>query len=376
MSRPRLLLVVGTRPEALKIAPVVNVLREGDACAARFAVTGQHRALLDQALAAFGIVPDIDLNVRRDDASLDGLAAALLTAIGAMLDRERPDRVVVHGDTLTTMAATLAGYWRRIPVAHVEAGLRSGDLNAPWPEEGSRRTVSTLADLHFAPTAAAAAALRRENVPAAAIHVTGNTVIDALFLMRERIAAHPALAAALDPVVARAAGKRIVTVTVHRRENWGDALARIMAAVTRIADRGDAMVVVPLHANPTLRRAVVAALGAHPGVTLVPALDYPSFVRLMIASAVIVTDSGGVQEEAPALGTPVLVLRDRTERPEGVAAGAARLVGTDADTIVAQVARLLDDPAACAAMSAARLPYGDGHAAARIAAILARADRR
>lgn len=366
MPPSRLLIVFGTRPEAVKMAPVVSALRALANIDARVLVTGQHRALLDSALAAFGIAPDLDLRVARGEGALDQQLAAMLVAIGAALDRERPARVLVHGDTLTALAATLAAHLRRVPVAHVEAGLRSGNLSSPWPEEGSRRITGVLADLHFAPTQAAADALRRENVPADTIHVTGNTVADALRMMRARIAARPGLAEVAGGILARFPGRAIVTATAHRRENW-PRIPAIAAALARIATRADVAIVVPLHPNPRVTDPLTRALGTLPNVALVPALDYPNFVRLMAASTLILTDSGGVQEEAPALGVPVLVLRDVTERIEGVAAGSVRLVGTDPDAIVAQATALLDAPIT----TIPRHLYGDGHAAERIAAILA-----
>ncbi|WP_156348013.1 non-hydrolyzing UDP-N-acetylglucosamine 2-epimerase [Sphingomonas sp. Leaf231] len=376
MPHPRLLVIFGTRPEAVKMAPVVAALRTYPEVTTRVLVTGQHRELLDSALAAFGIVPDVDLNLMRDGQALDQSLAAMLVAIGTAIDRERPDRVVVHGDTLTTLAATLAAHLRRVPVAHVEAGLRSGDLSAPWPEEGSRRVTGVIADLHFAPTTAAAAALRGENVRAETVHMTGNTVADALRMMQARIAGDPAMAAGADAVLARFGGKRIVTVTAHRRENQGAALGQIADALLRLAGRGDLGIVVPLHPNPAVAAILSDKAGACGAIALVPALDYPAFVRLMAASTLVLTDSGGVQEEAPALGVPVLVLRDVTERPEAVAAGGARLVGTATARIVAEASKLLDDPAAYAAMAVARHCYGDGHAAERIAAILVRETAR
>lgn len=371
MHRPRLLVVFGTRPEAIKMAPVIAALRNYPQIDTRVLVTGQHRALLAQVLRTFGIVADVNLALMGAGATLDAQLAAMLVAIGAALARERPARVVVHGDTLTTLATTLAAHLRGIPVAHVEAGLRSGDLSAPWPEEASRRVAGVIADLHFAPTAAAVAALRAENVPAEAIHLTGNTVTNALQIAQARIAAEPALADAIAPVLARFAARRIVTVTVHRRENHGAALERIAEAIARLATREDIGIVVPLHPNPAVAGPLVQRLGGCDRVALVPALDYPAFVRLMAASTLIVTDSGGVQEEAPALGVLVLVLRDVTERPEGIVAGAARLVGTDPARIVAAASELLDDPGALGAMAVVRHCYGDARAAARIAAILA-----
>ncbi|MFK3891209.1 non-hydrolyzing UDP-N-acetylglucosamine 2-epimerase [Sphingomonas sp. NPDC079357] len=371
MHRPRLLVVLGTRPEAIKMAPVIAALRKRPQVDTRVLATGQHRTLLKQDLDVFGIVPDAEIAPTGAGGALDVALARLLTGIGSVIERKRPQRVIVHGDTLTALAATLSAHLRGVPVAHVEAGLRSGDLSAPWPEEGSRRVTGVLADLHFAPTAGAVAALRAENVPSDAIHLTGNTVADALRIVQARIAAAPGLTDAVAPVLARFAGRRIVTVTVHRRENHGVALARIAEAVARLAIREDIGIVVALHPNPAVAGPLSERLRGCGRVALVRALDYPAFVRLMAASALILTDSGGVQEEAPALGVPVLVLRDRTERPEGVAAGAARIVGTDPARIVAAASGLLDDPAALGAMAVVRHCYGDGRAGERIAAILA-----
>ncbi|WP_375249315.1 non-hydrolyzing UDP-N-acetylglucosamine 2-epimerase [Sphingomonas sp.] len=375
LSRPRIMVVFGTRPEAIKMAPVVAALRAHDTLDVRVVVTAQHRALLDQVLAIAGIAPDIDLDLMQAGQSLHQLAARIVTALGEAIARERPDRLIVHGDTLTTMAASLAAYLHRVPVAHVEAGLRSGDLLSPWPEEGNRRLTGVLTDLHFAPTEQAAAALRAENVAPDTIHVTGNTVIDALLAMRARIARDPALAAGLDSLAARFAGKRIIGVTTHRRENFGDAMAQVARAIEQIAAREDVAVIFPVHPNPAVRPVMTAALGAHPRIALIDPLDYPHFVRLMAMSHVMLTDSGGVQEEAPSLGVPVLVMRDTTERPEGVAAGTAALVGTDADTIVNRMLSLLDDDDAHAAMARAHNPYGDGRAAERIARIVEHAHR-
>ncbi len=352
------------------MAPVIAALRDRPQITTRVLATGQHTMLLTQALDAFGIVPDANLSLTREGGSLDAALAQLLVGIGCAIECERPQRVVVHGDTLTTLAATLSAHLRGIPVAHVEAGLRSGDLSAPWPEEGSRRVAGVLADLHFAPTAAAVAALRAENVPEAAIHLTGNTAADALCAIRARIAAEPALTAAIEPVLARFKAKRIVTVTVHRRENFGAPLRGIAEAIARLARREDIGVVVPLHPNPAVAAPLAARLDGCDRVALIPALDYPAFVWLMAASALILTDSGGVQEEAPALGVPVLVLRDLTERREGVVAGGVRVVGTEAARIVAAAGEVLDDAHAYAAMAVARDCYGDGQAARRIADVL------
>lgn len=362
----RVLVVFGTRPEAIKLFPLIDLLRGDARFDTRVVVTAQHREMLDQVLAFAGIVPDIDLNLMTAGQSLDGLTARLLDALGPVFDAEQPDRVIVQGDTATAMVAALAAYYRKVSVAHVEAGLRSHDPYHPWPEEVNRKIIGTIADLHFAPTRTAADALLAENVPAARVHVTGNTVIDALHRARDRIAAEPARAGRLDAVAKRFAGKRIVLVTTHRRENFGGGMERIARAIARIAERDDVGIVFPVHPNPQVRGVMEAMLGYHPRVALIDPLDYPHFVRLLDLCSFVLTDSGGVQEEAPGLGKPVLVLRETTERPEGIAAGTARLIGSDEDRIVAEVVRLLDDPAAHAAMARAHNPFGDGHASARI----------
>jgi UDP-N-acetylglucosamine 2-epimerase (non-hydrolysing) len=367
----KILVVFGTRPEAIKLFPVIAALRGDPRFEARVCVTAQHRGLLDQVLGIAGIVPDHDLDLMRPDQTLDALTAGLLQGVGAVIDAEAPDWVIVQGDTATAMAAGLAAFYRRVRVAHVEAGVRSGDIHQPWPEEVNRRIVATFAALHLAPTETAAAALRAEAVDPATVHVTGNTVIDALHWVTAQIAERPALAAALAPIERRFAGKRIVGVTCHRRESFGDGIRAIAAALREIARREDVALIFPVHPNPNVARVMNDALGDLANVALVEPLDYPSFARLMAISTLMLTDSGGVQEEAPALGKPVLVMRETTERPEGVEAGTARLVGTDAGRIVAETARLLDDPAAYAAMARAHNPFGDGRAAARIVELLA-----
>lgn len=371
----KILAIFGTRPEAIKLFPVVDALRTHDDVETRVCVSAQHRGLLDQVLAISGIVPDIDLDIMVDNQSLDQLTARLVTGIGAALDAERPDRVVVQGDTLTTMAASLAAYYRKIPVAHVEAGLRSGDIHNPWPEEVNRRVVACIADLHFAPTQAAADALRAENRSATSIHVTGNTVIDALLATQERIAQRPELAAGLDALAARFTGRRVIAVTSHRRENFGPGMEAIAGAIADIAARDDVAIVFPVHPNPHVRPVMEARLGGFSNVALIDPLDYPHFVRLLDLCHLVLTDSGGVQEEAPALGKPVLVMRETTERPEGIAAGTARLVGTDRARIAREVLGLIDDDSAYVAMARAHNPFGDGHAATRIARILANVHR-
>ena len=367
----RVLVVFGTRPEAIKLFPVVRALAARPGLAVRTCVTAQHRGLLDQVLAIADLRPDIDLDLMEPGQSLDRLTARLLVGLGEAMDAERPDLVIVQGDTATAMAGALAAYYRRVPVAHVEAGLRSGDILHPWPEEVNRRIVAPIAALHFAPTETAAAALRRENVDPATVHVTGNTVIDALLWTQGRIAADPGLASGLDDLAARVAGKRLVLVTTHRRENFGGGMEAIARAIGRIAERPDVAVIFPMHPNPHVASAMDAVLGTGGNVARIAPLDYPHFVRALGLCDVVLTDSGGVQEEAPALGKPVLVMRETTERPEGVEAGTARLVGTDEARIVSEIFTLLDDSDAHAAMARAHNPFGDGHAAARIAEIVA-----
>ena len=371
MSR-RILTIFGTRPEAIKLFPLVHALAADARFDSRVCVSAQHRGMLDQVLEIAGIAPDHDLDLMRPDQSLDALTAALLTGLGQVMDAEQPDWVVVQGDTATAMTGALAAYYRKIPVCHVEAGLRSGNIHHPWPEEVNRKVIGTIAALHCAPTETAAEALRRENVDADTVHVTGNTVIDALHWITARIAREPALASGLTKLEQRFAGKRIVGVTSHRRESFGDGMQAIAAAIRRLAARRDVAVIFPVHLNPNVREVMNAALAGLDNVALIDPLDYPHFARLLDLATLMLTDSGGVQEEAPALGKPVLVMRETTERPEGVAAGTAMLVGTDADTIVAEAERLLDDEAAYAAMARAHNPFGDGRSAGRIAELLAR----
>ncbi|MES2986283.1 MAG: UDP-N-acetylglucosamine 2-epimerase (non-hydrolyzing) [Pseudomonadota bacterium] len=367
----RVLLVFGTRPEAIKLFPVARALAEVPGLEVRTCVTAQHRGLLDQVLDIAGLKPDIDLDLMEPGQTLDQLTARLLTGLGGVMDSEKPDRVIVQGDTATAMVGALAAYYRKIPVSHVEAGLRSGDIYQPWPEEVNRRMVAPIADQHFAPTETAAAALKRENIDPAMIHVTGNTVIDALLATQARIAAHPSMAAGLDEIAERFAGKRLVLVTTHRRENFGGGMESIARALGRIADRPDVAILFPMHPNPNVVAAINAVLGDRPNIARINPLDYPHFIRALGMCEVVLSDSGGVQEEAPALGKPVLVMRETTERPEGVEAGTAKLVGTDENRIVSEISTLLDDGAAYSAMARAHNPFGDGHASARIAGIVA-----
>jgi len=371
MMTKRVMVAVGTRPEAIKMAPVVAALRALSGVDVQLAVTAQHRQMLDQVLELFGIVPGDDLNVMAPDQKLPDLFGRILSGMSGVIDRRRPDIVLVHGDTSTTLATALAAYYARVPIGHVEAGLRTGNLYAPWPEEANRRLTAPLASIHFAPTEQSRTNLMAEGIDPAAIHVTGNTVIDALLDVAARIerdtVLHHHLAARfpfLDPC------KRMVLVTGHRRENFGDGFEQICRALRALADRGDVQVVYPVHLNPNVQEPVQRILGGAHAVHLLPPQDYLPFVYLMKQAHFILTDSGGVQEEAPSLGKPVLVMRTTTERPEALEAGTVRLVGTDAEKIVADANRLLDDPGFHQTMARAHNPYGDGLAAARIAAIV------
>ena len=368
---PRIVVTFGTRPEAIKMFPVVAALRESGRFDVKVVVTAQHRELLDSVLDLASLRPDLDLDLMLPGQSLDGLSSRILTRFGEALDILRPDRVLVHGDTLTTMMASLACYFRRIPVGHVEAGLRSGDIYSPWPEEVNRKVTGVIADLHFAPTKTAAAALRAENVDENSIHVTGNTVIDALFFAQAKLAANPSLAPAIAPLKARFAQRRIIAVTAHRRENFGAGMEQIALALQELARRDDVAIIYPLHPNPNVVEVMRPALSGLDNIALINPLDYLDFVAMMAACDIVLTDSGGIQEEAPSLGKPVLVMRDTTERPEGVAAGTAKLVGADAAVILAETARLLDDRSAYEAMAKAHNPYGDGTASRRIASLIA-----
>ena len=370
-AKPKILTVFGTRPEAIKLFPLIHALEDDDRFESCVCASAQHRGMLDQVLAIAGVEPHHDLDLMTAGQTLDELTARALTGIGKVLDEEQPDWVVVQGDTTTVMAGAIAAYYRKIPVCHVEAGLRSGDIYQPWPEEVNRRVVGTFAKVHCAPTQSSADALLRENVDPASVHVTGNTVIDALKWVTKRIEEQPSLAAGLADLEQRFAGKRIIGMTSHRRENFGEGMQNIANAVKRIASRPDVAVIFPVHMNPNVRAVMNEQLEGLDNVALIEPLDYPHFARLLDISHLMLTDSGGVQEEAPALGKPVLVMRETTERPEGVVAGTAKLVGTDTDTIVRETERLLDDGEAYSAMARAHNPFGDGMAAARIAELLA-----
>jgi UDP-N-acetylglucosamine 2-epimerase (non-hydrolysing) len=360
--RKRILVAIGTRPEAIKMAPVVLALRREPWAEVRILATAQHRQMLDQVLDAFGLVPDVDLDIMRPDQALPELTARLLLRLDDVLAAEAPDAVLAQGDTTTVMTVAMAAFYRRIPLGHVEAGLRTGDLYNPFPEEMNRIVAGRLSRWHFAPTARSRDNLLAEGFDAAGIHVTGNTVIDALLQVAGRDPALP---------VDVPAGKRLVLVTAHRRENFGAPFREVCLAIRELADRHpDVHVLYPVHPNPNVSGPAREILGGHPAITLCEPLEYLAFVAAMKRATLILTDSGGVQEEAPALGKPVLVMRHETERPEAVEEGVVQLVGPDRAAILAAADRLLGDPAAHAAMARGVSPYGDGHAAGRIAAIL------
>ncbi len=367
----RVLVIFGTRPEAIKLFPVINALRKDAGFDVKVCVTAQHRQMLDQVLEVVAIRPDYDLDLMRPNQSLTDVTTRIITGVGKVIDTCKPDRIMVQGDTTTAMAAALSAFYRKVPVDHVEAGLRSGDIYSPWPEELNRKVVSSIAALHFAPTQRAADALIRENVPRDRIFVTGNTVIDALLETRRRIESHGWVHDALDGSLSGAEPhQRVILVTSHRRENFDGGIQRIVSALRQLATREDCLILFPVHPNPNVHEPVRAALGNHPRIRLLPPLDYVPFVRVLSHCHLVLTDSGGVQEEAPALGKPVLVMRDTTERPEGVDAGTAMLVGTDPARIVAQATRLIDDSEHYERMSRAHNPFGDGKASQRIRDIL------
>jgi len=366
------LTVFGTRPEAIKMAPLALQLAQDSRFEARVCVTGQHRQMLDQVLELFGISPDYDLNIMKAGQDLTGVTTAILQGIRPVLTAFKPDVVLVHGDTATTFATSLAAYYQQIPIAHVEAGLRTNNLYSPWPEEGNRRLTGALAALHFAPTATSRDNLLREGTDPAHIFTTGNTVIDALLEVEQKLQS-PALKARFASHFSYlAAERRLLLVTGHRRENFGGGFERICQALVQIARQFPELdVVYPVHLNPNVREPVNRLLGDVSNIHLVEPLDYLPFVYLMTRAYVILTDSGGIQEEAPALGKPVLVMRDTTERPEAVAAGTVKLVGTEVASIVRALSTLLTDEAAYREMSFAHNPYGDGKACARIREALA-----
>ncbi|MCC5879165.1 MAG: UDP-N-acetylglucosamine 2-epimerase (non-hydrolyzing) [Idiomarina sp.] len=363
----RVLTVFGTRPEAIKMAPVVKALAECEEIEAYVCVTAQHREMLDQVLELFEITPDFDLNLMKPGQDLTDITCNILLELRDLLKQNPFDLVLVHGDTTTTMAAALAAYYEKVPVGHVEAGLRTGDIYSPWPEEMNRSVVGRIATLHYAPTERSKQALLQENIDPAVIHVTGNTVIDALQAVASKVTSDTQLIEhfkkQFDFIDER---KRLILVTGHRRENHGLGFERICQALKEISARDDVQIVYPVHLNPNVQEPVKRHLSDCDNVHLIAPQDYLPFVYLMSQSYMIITDSGGVQEEAPSLGKPVLVMRDSTERPEAVDAGTVKLVGTDTDTIVAEARKLLDDKISYEKMSEAHNPYGDGKASQRI----------
>jgi UDP-N-acetylglucosamine 2-epimerase (non-hydrolysing) len=367
----KILSVFGTRPEAVKMAPVVQQLAQTPSVEARTCVTAQHREMLDQVLNLFAIQPEYDLDLMREDQSLAKLSAAIFTRLDPVLAEFQPDWVLAQGDTTTVAITSLLAYYRRIRFGHVEAGLRTHDKWQPFPEEINRRVAGVIADLHFAPTQQARQNLLQEGVPEEAIVITGNPVIDALQVVAEQ-PAPPETEKLLEKLgIASSAAharddKRLILVTAHRRENFGQPLEDICRALEQLAARGDVEIVYPVHLNPHVQEPVRRILGQTPHVTLLPPLDYLPLVHLQKRATLILTDSGGIQEEAPAFGVPVLVLREVTERPEGVAAGVLKLVGTGTSRIVQAATRLLEDASAYADMAKAANPFGDGQAARRI----------
>jgi len=359
----KILTVFGTRPETIKMAPVIERLkREG--IDSYVCVTGQHRHMLDQFMSVFQIKADYDLNIMKPGQSLTEITTAILTGLKNVLIELKPDLLLVHGDTTTTLAASLAAFYEKIPVGHIEAGLRTGNMMMPWPEEMNRKIVSAIAEFHFAPTKQAKENLLKEGISPEKIFVTGNTVIDALFFTLEQFKKKPELKTNRFEFLDL--NKKLILVTGHRRENFGDGFESICRALKRISERDDVEVVYPVHLNPNVQGPVKSILGDRKNIHLIEPLDYLAFVFLMDLSYLILTDSGGIQEEAPSLGKPVLVMREVTERPEAVDAGTVILVGTDEEKIVRETEKLLDDEEHYQKMAHAHNPYGDGHAAERI----------
>ncbi|VVQ02200.1 UDP-N-acetylglucosamine 2-epimerase [Pseudomonas fluorescens] len=362
------LCIFGTRPEAIKMAPLALALAADDRFEAKVCVTGQHREMLDQVLSLFAIEPDFDLNIMKPGQDLTDVTSSILQGLKTVLAEFKPDMVLVHGDTATTFAASLAAYYKQIPVAHVEAGLRTGNLYSPWPEEGNRKLTGALAKLNFAPTETSRANLLREGIHADNIVITGNTVIDALLEVVKRLDQdQQLLAKASTPAAFLDPSRKLILVTGHRRESFGDGFERICQALMEVAQQHPEVdIVYPVHLNPNVREPVNRLLTGIGNIYLIEPLDYLPFVHMMSRAHIILTDSGGIQEEAPSLGKPVLVMRDTTERPEAVAAGTVKLIGTETANIVRELNRLLTDTAAYRTMSYAHNPYGDGHACRRI----------
>lgn len=367
--RRRVLFIFGTRPEAIKLCPIVlHMQARPDEFDVKVCVTAQHREMLDQVLAVFQVRPDYDLNVMRPNQTLSQSTARIIAALEPVIEDSQPELVIVQGDTTTTFCGALAAFYHRVAVGHVEAGLRTGDLWQPFPEELNRVLTTRLTKLHFAPTTASAANLRAEGVDDTSIFITGNSGIDAVLHVRDKLKAG---GLAGFQGVALMPNRKLIVVTAHRRENFGDGLTRLYQAIAQLAARPDVQIIYPVHPNPNVRQPAEAQLGGLSNVHLIAPLDYVPFVDLMQRAYLLLTDSGGVQEEAPSLGKPVLVLREKTERPEAVEAGTVRLVGTDGEKILAEASALLDDPAQYQRMSRTHNPYGDGQASRRIADVIA-----
>ena len=367
----KILLVFGTRPEAIKMAPVFRALSATKQWEVKVCVTAQHRQMLDQVLDLFNIKPEFDLNLMKPGQDLTDITSNVLIGMRDVFNQWKPDLVLVHGDTTTAMAASLAAFYAKIPVAHVEAGLRTNNIYSPWPEEMNRRVVGRVASLHFAPTETARANLLAEGCAEKSIYVTGNTVIDALLNVVEKINADATInQLSRESFAFLHEDKRLILVTGHRRENFGQGFEDICKALRKIAEREDVEIVYPVHLNPNVQEPVRRILGECPRIHLIEPLDYLPFVYLMNRAHILLTDSGGIQEEAPSLGKPVLVMRDTTERPEAVTAGTVKLVGTDAACIVSEATRLLDDQQEYQRMSQTHNPYGDGLASSRICKVI------
>jgi UDP-N-acetylglucosamine 2-epimerase (non-hydrolysing) len=376
MSTQEIWVVFGTRPEAIKMCPLVHALSADPRFTVKTCVTAQHREMLDQVLALFNITPDFDLNVMRPGQDLAGLTNRVIDGMNNLFLAHKPDRILVHGDTTTSFAASLAAFYHQIPIGHVEAGLRTWNLYGPWPEEANRQLTGVIADMHFAPTEQARANLHKNNVSDMAIWVTGNTVIDALQFTSKQVTQAATFPAEFSPLLTsdgqRPEGRKMLLVTGHRRENHGEGMQNICTALRSLAERNPNLdIVYPVHMNPKVREPVNAMLGDLPNVHLLAPQDYVPFVMLMNFADIILTDSGGIQEEAPSLGKPVLVMRDETERPEAVAAGTVKLVGNQTAVIIDAVETLLTDRAMYTRMSQANNPYGDGFACQRIVDALA-----
>lgn len=371
-DKKKIMVIFGTRPEAIKMAPVVLGLKKDSCFKTLVCVTGQHREMLDQVLSLFRLVPDYDLNLMKSDQTLIDIFAALMTALKGVFSLEKPDMILVHGDTATTFAASLAAYFLKIKIGHVEAGLRTGNMYAPWPEEGNRKLTGALADIHFAPTVAAQENLISEGTDPSTIHVTGNTVIDALlYILEKDSSSNNTISKMIEISSGLNLQEKYILITAHRRENLGDGLQNICSAIIQLANRfQNYQFAFPVHLNPNVRDTVYQKLGGLQNVCLFDPVDYRGMVHLMANCKLILTDSGGIQEEAPTLGKPVLVMRNTSERPEAIKSGTAKLVGTDVNEIVNTVAELLSDKIVYNEMATVKNPYGDGEAVQRITVAL------